>query len=203
LKEEHILVVKVEPTKQMPGKAQVLSEFPEILDPANLMVVQREMAETNPSYRQIIPYIVLRSPSGEVLTYHREKGVGEARLSSKSSIGVGGHIDGTDIAFSENGAIDLYESIELAARREIGEEFNVNCNYASMTALGFITDDSNLVGQVHLGVLLTCNLRGDMSTVKSKEDSLTLLGFRQVRDIVMETYEPWSQAALRFMKEQT
>jgi predicted NUDIX family phosphoesterase len=201
LKEEHILVVKVYET-YTPGGAQVLTKFPEILDSANLMLVQREMAETNPSYRQIIPYIVLRSPSGEVLTYRREKGVGEERLASKSSIGVGGHIDGVDVAFKENGSIDLHETIEKAARREIGEEFKVNCNYSSLEPIGFIVDDSNLVGQVHLGVLMTCNLRGDMTTVRSNEESLLLLGFRQVRDIEVENYEAWSQAAISYLKGQ-
>lgn len=54
--------------------------------------LEREPLETNPEYRQLIPYIVVISPAGYCLM-QRCKGQGEARLLGKLYIGAGGHVE--------------------------------------------------------------------------------------------------------------
>src|SRR4030042_1667445 len=57
----------------------------------------REAAEKDPILKQIIPYGVIRSMEGKVLTYRRTKSSGEGRLHNKASIGIGGHINLDDM----------------------------------------------------------------------------------------------------------
>src|SRR5574343_244442 len=57
--------------------------------------IPRDEAEEDPTFLQIIPYVVLTHNS-RVLQYTRMKGSGESRLRGKQSIGFGGHINPED-----------------------------------------------------------------------------------------------------------
>src|SRR5262249_30885397 len=62
-----------------------------LLDKRHIRFSPRSQMEEDPSYKQIIPYCILRS--GEwVFRYTRGKKMGERRLHALESIGVGGHI---------------------------------------------------------------------------------------------------------------
>ncbi len=56
--------------------------------------------ESDPSFKQLIPYVLLQhtDAAGQIhlFTYTRGKGQGEARLHSKRSFGIGGHISAED-----------------------------------------------------------------------------------------------------------
>jgi predicted NUDIX family phosphoesterase len=117
--------------------------------------VQRERAEETPGWKQIIPYCVVASDERILLMKRRAKG-GEARLHDKFSIGVGGHINPLDN--DDAGAIDLVRS---AARREIAEELEVRGEY-DLHLVGYLNDDSNPVGAVHLGVVFAANPSGSV-----------------------------------------
>ena len=66
--------------------------LPAILDPKNNSFRLRAQAETDPSFKQIIPYVVI-TDGERVLHYVRGKKAGEQRLVAKGSIGIGGHIN--------------------------------------------------------------------------------------------------------------
>ena len=55
--------------------------------------VERPAAETDPSYKQIIPYAVV-SHSGSYFLLKRKSAQSEQRLHNKLSIGIGGHVRG-------------------------------------------------------------------------------------------------------------
>lgn len=113
--------------------------------------VERERAERTPAWKQVIPYCVVTSGERILLMKRRSKG-GEARLHDKLSIGVGGHINPVD---REAGS-DL---VLAAARREIAEELEVRGEY-ELRLLGYLNDDSNPVGAVHVGLVFAAITTG-------------------------------------------
>lgn len=103
--------------------------------------------ESDKAYKQIIPYIVLRS-GGQAFRYWRTKRGGEDRLHHRYSIGVGGHINPRD----ENLFTDESERLEEAAMRELREEVEL-LHPVELSLVGFLNDDEVEVGQYHLGVV--------------------------------------------------
>ena len=71
-----------------------------LLDPTQTKYLPRDKMEQDPSYKQLIPYCIFQytDPQGgmHLFQYTRGKGQGEARLHSKRSIGIGGHISSLD-----------------------------------------------------------------------------------------------------------
>src|SRR5579863_2870034 len=95
--------------------------LPRLLDPTHLSFRLRSEAETDPSFKQLIPYVVLRC--GKLLFhYTRGQGGTEARLRALRSIGVGGHISAEDVSLSG----DAYREGML---REIAEEVYLETTY--------------------------------------------------------------------------
>ena len=118
-----------------------------ILDPARSQFRPRSEVETDPGFKQLIPYVVLRC--GESLFHYRRGSTGtETRLQALRSVGIGGHVSETDARDGE----DLYTA---GMRREVREEVAIECGWAEQF-LGFINDDRTPVGSVHLG-WFTCS----------------------------------------------
>src|SRR5271168_1258992 len=66
-----------------------------ILDPKNYQFRPRYEMESDPGFKQLIPYIVLKF--GEELFHYRRGSAGaEKRLQALRSIGIGGHISEVD-----------------------------------------------------------------------------------------------------------
>ncbi|RME51344.1 MAG: hypothetical protein D6795_08440, partial [Deltaproteobacteria bacterium] len=77
--------------------------------------LDREKAETNPDWKQLIPYLtVVRM--GSCFLMRRGRKQSEARLHDRCSLGVGGHIDAAD---RRSGAPDL---VLAGLYREMAEE---------------------------------------------------------------------------------
>src|SRR5437763_13123 len=106
--------------------ARVDHYLPRLLDPQYLSFRSRQDVETDPSFKQIIPYVVLRH-GDHVFHYLRGQGAGEKRLRALRSIGVGGHINPSDGA-------DPYRQGLL---REIDEEIFLETSYRE-SCLGLI-----------------------------------------------------------------
>jgi predicted NUDIX family phosphoesterase len=145
---EEVLVV---PTKLFHGAGlfQGLSRdvdryLPRLLAAENLQFLPRVRAEDDPSFKQIIPYVVLRWRD-QVFHYTRGKGGGEKRLRALRSVGIGGHINPCDHAPGES-------PYRLGMLREIEEEVFLETGYTEQ-CLGLINDDATPVGQVHLGIV--------------------------------------------------
>lgn len=164
--------------------------LPSMLDPANNYFLSRDLAEHDPSHKQIIPYAIFRH-GDRYLHYVRGGGGGEKRLASKGSIGIGGHINDTDQAAASLDKDTYTNGVE----REINEELHLTGGH-SQEILGLINDDSNEVGQVHLGIVHLFTLESDQVT--AAEDQIENLAFLTLDELVerRESLETWSQICL-------
>lgn len=161
-----------------------------ILDPAAFSFRPRYEVETDPSFKQLIPYIVLKC--GDSVFHYRRGAAGtEKRLQALRSIGIGGHISEADVA----GGTDVYHT---GMMRELTEEVDVGCGFRER-CIGFINDDRTPVGSVHLGVVHVFEL--DAPSARSREDALAEGGFAPWAELLRdaEQFETWSQFVLEFL----
>lgn len=106
----------------------------------------RGEAEENTNYKQPIGYAAVVDNEWKVFVYKRgwkDSKAGESRLHSKISFGVWGHIERED----EDSESILRDSMV----REVEEELQIkHSDILSIEPLGYINDDSNAVGEVHI-----------------------------------------------------
>lgn len=161
--------------------------LPALLARQNNFFTQRAPAETNPELKQIIPYVLLVH-EGKVLHYVRGKKAGEQRLAAKGSVGIGGHMNDGD-----EGLFALDETAYKAGvQREVNEELNLESEYTNHI-VALLNDDSNAVGQVHLGVVHIFRLSSN--AVSKKEQMITNLQFLTKEELLAQrdSLESWSQ----------
>jgi predicted NUDIX family phosphoesterase len=165
-----------------------------LLDPANHFFMDRAAAEEDPSHKQLIPYCVFRC-GDRILHYTRGKAGGESRLHAKISVGVGGHVNPVDMDGGKTGAAAYH----AAVTREIEEELDLPEEHEHRI-IGLLNDDSNPVGQVHLGIVHLVNLKSE--EVFSREDALLDLGFTDLAALngpLFERLETWSGFCIRHL----
>lgn len=158
-----------------------------MLSRENNFFTPRSAAETDPNLKQIIPYAILVS-GGKALRYKRGKKSGEQRLVAKGSIGIGGHMNDHD-----EGLFALDRNAYLAGvQREIDEELIVE-RPLSNRVVALINDDSNEVGQVHLGVVHLLELA--KPSAEKRESMILGIEFLTPEQLraEQETLETWSQ----------
>jgi predicted NUDIX family phosphoesterase len=155
-----------------------------LLDPAYFSFRPRSVVETDPAFKQLIPYAVLRY-GADLFHYRRGSSGAEKRLAALRSVGIGGHISEDDAAGRDN----VYRTGML---RELAEEVEIGGGWAERL-LGFINDDRTSVGSVHLGVVHLFEL--ESAVVRSREDALAEAGFAPLSELVAEPdeFETWSQ----------
>ena len=171
--------------------AHGLTHLETLLDPQYTRFLARSTAETDPSFKQLIPYCLFEC-NGQLLHYRRGGG-GEGRLLGKRSLGIGGHISADDAA----GASHPYQ---VGMRREIEEEILIDAEFSEQL-VGMINDDSSEVGRVHLGIVHLFRL--DLPKVSPREQSINELAFAlpdQLLDEIDE-FETWSQICLKQLAE--
>jgi predicted NUDIX family phosphoesterase len=158
-----------------------------VLDPAAFQFRPRAEVETDPGFKQLIPYVVLKC--GDQLFHYRRGASGtEARLRALRSVGIGGHISEEDAA----GGTDPYLT---GMHREVREEVWIESSWEE-SLLGFINDDRTPVGSVHLGVVHLFELaRPD---ARSRENALAEDGFAPLAELSAraDEFETWSQFVL-------
>jgi predicted NUDIX family phosphoesterase len=192
--DENILVVRRELFDQL-GSFQGLSfdvdrYLPAFLARENNFFTPRAAAETNPSLKQIIPYVLLVH-GGRVFHYVRGKKSGEQRLVAKGSLGIGGHMNDED-----EGLFTLdHDAYAAAVQREVAEEVNLEAKYTNHI-VALINDDSSDVGRVHLGVVHIFQL--DSDAARKREAQITEAGFLTPDELRArrENLETWSQYCL-------
>ena len=197
--DESVLVIKRELFDEI-GTFQGISTeidkyLPAFLNPSNNFFIHRELAEDDPTHKQIIPYAIFKH-GDKFLKYLRGKKSGEQRLASKASIGIGGHINQDDFNSSSLEKDTYLTGIE----REINEELIINCDYNNLP-IALINDDSNDVGQVHLGVVHLFDLESDQ--VEAGEANIENLEFLSAEDLLREkdNLESWSQICVDHLDE--
>ena len=197
---ERVLVV---PTKRFHElgyfqgfSAEMDRYLPALLEGDDLSYRPRGEMERDPSFKQLIPYVLFRHTGVDgvvrLFQYTRGGGMGEARLHAKRSVGVGGHISTEDVGERVN----LHDVYREGMQREMAEEVVINSPYREQV-VGLINDDETPVGQVHLGVVHVCNL--ERPAVEPREDDVLDAGFRPVDEILAELdrFESWSEIVVR------
>ncbi len=144
----------------------------------------RSVMETDTTYKQIIPYLVFRH-NGLYFLMERQAKASEQRLKSKLTLGIGGHIRKEDMD-----GVSIFDW----ARREFHEEVNYAGQF-KIKPLGILNDDSNAVGQVHIGFVFL--LEGDSAEISVKSElkggELTSL---EECIAVKDRMESWSRIVL-------
>jgi predicted NUDIX family phosphoesterase len=189
--EENILVIRRSLFDEL-GRFQGLSFEPQrylkaIISDGNTLFLRRAEAENDPTYKQIIPYVIL-AYEGRVVYYVRGKRAGEQRLVAKGSIGIGGHLNDADVGlFSLN-----EEHYNRVVEREVHEEIHLLSKFRNQI-VALLNDDSTEVGRVHLGIVHIFNLKEPK--VRKREAMITGLTFLTREELMVrrESLESWSQ----------
>ena len=120
--------------------------------------LDRPDAEADSSMKQLIPYVVVRDGT-DVFLMRRTNAGGDARLHGKASIGVGGHLNPVD---------DGDDPLMTGLDREWAEELDADFE-PTFELRGFLNDDTNDVGAVHLGVVFEVQAAGRPVEVREHE----------------------------------
>jgi len=168
----------------------------ELLSPEHTSYRPRGEMEEDPSFKQLIPYVVFQHVDKEgtirVFKYTRGGGQGEKRLHNKVSIGIGGHISSIDQDADE---LSPYDE---GMRRELEEEVSIETRYQHRI-VGLINDDETEVGRVHLGVVHLFEV--EQPLVKPREEEIIDAGFAPLSQLFeqVEHMESWSRYCLEAM----
>ncbi|MDR3551133.1 MAG: hypothetical protein P4L31_07000 [Candidatus Babeliales bacterium] len=156
----------------------------------NKEFLPREHMETNPAYKQIIPYLIFQH-EGRYFLMQRQSKASETRLQNKYTLGIGGHIRQEDMG-SETSIADW-------AKREFHEEVDY-AGSLKVTPLGMLNDDSNEVGKVHIGFVLLLQGDCDQISIKSELKSGTLVSLDECKTF-SDCMETWSQTVIDFLAQ--
>jgi len=198
---ECVLVVPTERFHRLghfKGFSSVVKRYlSELLDPSHTSYRARHEVEEDPSFKQLIPYVIFRHRSAngtvQLFQYTRGKGQGEGRLHSKKSVGIGGHISADDCPSGPEGQGSA--AYAEGMRRELAEEVAIETPYTERCA-GLINDDQSEVGRVHLGVVHIFDV--ERPEVRPLETDIAQAGFRPLHEILADlaSYETWSPICL-------
>jgi predicted NUDIX family phosphoesterase len=156
--------------------------------------MRRGDAEEDFNFKQPIPYALIRR-GDSIFVYERLSGGGETRLHGKLSLGVGGHMN----PLSEEMDDAFEDVLEENLKRELEEEIEIVADSSTTKIVGFINDETNAVGRVHIGVLAVIDLP-DLSEVTVRETEqlrgrwMTLEELKQ--EDVYSRLENWSKIAV-------
>ena len=195
--DEHVLVVPVQVFRSLgyfQGFCTDVDRYREVLlNEKNVQFRPRSAVETDPEFKQLIPYMIFcyTDPSGNIriFQYVRGKGMGESRLHQKRSIGIGGHIAAED---RERPSGNVYQEGML---RELHEEVILNTAFTER-CVGLINDDSTEVGRVHLGIVHRLDVAEP--SIVSNETDLIESGFMPLDELrrYRDQMESWSSISL-------
>jgi predicted NUDIX family phosphoesterase len=150
----------------------------------------RAAMEIDPSWKQVIPYSILRDGPRWFLM-RRTRAGSDARLHDRFSIGVGGHVN------PEDGGLD--GDLARALAREWSEELAIDF-MPPFRFVGLLNDDTTPVGQVHLGLVYEGDSGGRPVAIR-ETDKLTG-GFVESAGVaaVSDRLETWSLLAFEFIE---
>ena len=146
----------------------------------------RATMEIDPSWKQVIPYVVLRDGDRTFLM-RRTRAGGDARLHDLWSIGIGGHVNPADGGLAGGLA------------REWSEEL-VAGFVPAFRPVGLLNDDTTDVGSVHLGVVCLAEAAG--RPVAVRETDKLEGGFASSADVraAYDAMESWSRLVVDFLE---
>jgi predicted NUDIX family phosphoesterase len=139
----------------------------------------RPAMEADPSFKQIIPYLVLREEERYFLM-RRTKAGGDARLHDRWSIGVGGHLNPGDR--------DLAGGLVREWTEELVADFIPEFRFA-----GLLNDDTTAVGQVHLGAVFLADAAGRPVSIRETDKLSGAFATPAEVATVADDLETWSR----------
>jgi predicted NUDIX family phosphoesterase len=142
--------------------------------------------ERDRSWKQVIPYLVLRDGPRYFLM-QRTKAGGDARLHDLWTIGVGGHLNPGDG--------DLGGGLRREWREEVRALFE-----PEFELIGLINDDTTDVGSVHVGAVYVADARGREVTILETEKLIGAFADPDEVAGVVERMESWSALAFRHLE---
>jgi predicted NUDIX family phosphoesterase len=146
----------------------------------------RDAMEGDPSFKQIIPYLVLRDGSRYFLMQRTAAG-GDPRLHGRYSIGVGGHINPGD-----GGVLG-------GLRREWDEEL-VAAFMPEFQLVALLNDDTTAVGSVHLGAVYVADAGGRAVAIRETDKLRGAFAEPDEVGAVRERLETWSALVFDFIE---
>jgi predicted NUDIX family phosphoesterase len=168
-----------------------------LLDSTHTSYRPRHEVETDPSYKQLIPYVLFCHEDGSghktLFQYTRGTKQDESRLRGRRSVGIGGHIATRDAV--ANGHVNAFSE---GMQRELAEEVSIETPYRQR-CVGLINDDDTPVGRVHLGIVYLFDV--ERPAVSARESEIVDGGFMPIERILpdLDDFEMWSQICLRAM----
>jgi predicted NUDIX family phosphoesterase len=115
----------------------------------------RAAMEDDPTWKQIIPYLILHD-RGRIFLMRRTRAGGDARLHDRWSIGVGGHLNPGDH--------DLLGGLRREWHEELIADFEPDFAPQAM-----LNDDTTPVGSVHLGIVCLAETGGRPVSVRETD----------------------------------
>jgi predicted NUDIX family phosphoesterase len=147
----------------------------------------RAAMEADPSFKQIIPYLVLRDGERYFLM-RRTRAGGDARLHDAWSIGVGGHINPGDM--------DLAGGLLREWTEELVADF-----VPDFRLVGLLNDDTTDVGRVHLGAVYLADAAGRPVGIRETDKLSGAFATPAQVDEVADRLETWSRLAFEFVED--
>lgn len=168
----------------------------------NYKFLPRAQVEEDAHWKQIVPYLTFTHQK-KIFLMKRKKDHTDRRLASLYSIGVGGHINEKDIksTVSMKGAKSKEGHLIMKwAKREFEEEVDYQGKY-KLEFLGFINDDSNDVGLVHLGIIIRLIGDSDQIAVRDEHKSGSLVKLVEVGKYSKQM-ETWSRIVYDYLNKE-
>lgn len=140
----------------------------------------RPRAEVEPdrTWKQVIPYLVLRDGARYFLMRRTQAG-GDARLHDRWSIGVGGHLNPGDG--------DLAGGLRREWREEVQADFE-----PAFELIGLLNDDTTDVGSVHVGAVYVADAGGRAVAIRETDKLAGAFAEPETVAEVVDRMESWS-----------
>ena len=150
---------------------------------------RRGDCEGDPTWKQVIPYLVVRD-RGSLFLMKRTRAGSDERLHERWSIGVGGHVNPDD------------GGIAGGLAREWAEELVAEWD-PEPRLIGLLNDDSDPVGAVHVGIVYTVEAAGRPIAVREthKLEGALVSPIDALR--VYDRMETWSSLAYDHLFERS
>ena len=145
----------------------------------------RPAMEADPSFKQVIPYLVLRDDERFFLMRRTRAGV-DARLHDRYSIGVGGHLNPGD-----GGVLG-------GLRREWHEELVAGFE-PEFRLVGLLNDDTTDVGAVHIGAVYVADAGGRPVEIRETDKLSGSFAAPDEVEAVVDRMETWSRLCFEFL----
>jgi predicted NUDIX family phosphoesterase len=146
----------------------------------------RAAMERDPTFKQVIPYLVLRDGERWFLM-RRTRAGGDERLHEKWSIGVGGHLNPGD------GGLD--RGLLREWQEELVAEF-----VPAFRPVGLLNDDTTDVGSVHLGVVYLADAGGRAVAIRETDKLAGEFVETAVVAAGTDRLETWSRLVFEFLE---